>query len=527
MHHAHSPRAQSSEREAQASAAPVDARSQNRLQLGKTARAPARNRTSTIAALAGASRSDGRAARFWRHVLTGCVLLAFCIADADAQERRRGRRRPADSQPATAQATQPGATTAAATTAAAKEDKEKDRHFAVINGVVHTVSGPVLHGATILTKNGKILRIGDDVPLPPDTQVLDAEGKYVYPGLIAVSAGGIHGGGDPSDTTDVFGLAMNIALAGGITTAVGGDTAAKLTFGRVDDMVVAKNLFVELRYDTSAPLAHAELRADLERIRDYLRKLAEYEREKATNKEAKEPDKDWIKGKYENYLKLLKREAIAAVNASDLHNLVDICDLAEKYGFRLVIRGAHEAWIVPTALARAGASAIITPRDWIDPDERLMRRDGSSIETGAILYEHGVPVAVIPGINAVTTFGLAGRDLLQLNMEAAFAVRGGMTNEQALRSITLDAARVLGLSDRIGSLEEGKDADLIVTDGDILSYMTHVHYTIVNGRIAYDKSKDVLYAHIRPDGKVEPVEFDDLWPRRLEWPTDAAKSPAP
>jgi imidazolonepropionase-like amidohydrolase len=385
---------------------------------------------------------------------------------------------------------------------------------------VYTVSGPILDGATILCKNGKILRIGDDVPLPPDTEVLDARGRFVYPGLIAVSAAGIHGGGDPTDTTDVFGLAMNIALAGGITTAVNGDTAAKLTFGRLDDMVVAKNLFTELRYETRTPLAHAELRADLQRVRDYLRDLAAYEQEKTTNKDAKEPAKDWIKGKYENYLKLLKRETVAVINASDTHALVDICGLAEKFGFRLVIRGAEEAWIVPTALARAGASAIITPRDWIDPDERLVRRSGTSVETGAILYKHGVPVAVIPGINSVTTWGVAGRDLLHLNMEAAFAVRGGMTNDQALRSVTLDAARVLGLSDRIGSLEEGKDADMVVADGDILSYMTQVHHTIVNGRVAYDKAKDVLYSHIRPEGKAVPVEFDDLWPRRLEWPRE-------
>ncbi len=126
---------------------------------------------------------------------------------------------------------------------------------------------------------------------------------------------------------------------------------------------------------------------------------------------------------------------------------------------------------------------------------------------------------VAPVVN-ITTWGVGGRDLLHLNMEAAFTVRGGMDNDDALRTVTIDAARVLGIEDRVGSLEVGKDADMIVCDGDILYYMTQVHYTIVNGRVAYEKKKDTLYAHIRPNRKPELAQFDDLWPRKLEWPEE-------
>jgi predicted amidohydrolase YtcJ len=180
--------------------------------------------------------------------------------------------------------------------------------------------------------------------------------------------------------------------------------------------------------------------------------------------------------------------------------------------------------VVADRLGRAGVRAVVSPRTdggfggGPQPDERLNRPNGPSIENAHRLHRHGVPVAVVPISPVIGLWGIAGRDLLHLNMEAAFAVRGGMSNEAALRAITLDAARVLGVDDRVGSLEPGKDADLIVCSGDILHYLTQVHYTIVNGRVAYDKAQDTLYAHIRPEGKLEPVEFDDQWPRPLAWP---------
>jgi len=94
-------------------------------------------------------------------------------------------------------------------------------------------------------------------------------------------------------------------------------------------------------------------------------------------------------------------------------------------------------------------------------------------------------------------------------------VRGGLPDDAALRSITIDAATVLGIDHRVGSIEVGKDADFVVTDGDILHYMTLARWTIVNGRIAYDKQKETLYNHIRPDGDRDAPPPDDYWPRRL------------
>ncbi len=469
--------------------------------------------------------------------LAAVLLLGVGLPPAAAQDepprRRRDRRRPPSSMPTSdalerlkamtgsRPASSTRGTSDGAGTTTAEAEQAKDRYLAVINGEVHTISGGVLPRTTVLTRNGKIIEIGASVVIPPEAEVVDAADRLVYPGLIAAApCGNIHGNEPPDDTTDVFNLNLNIAVAVGITTAVVGNTAAKLTYGAVEDMVVKRNLYVSLGYSTYAPDARRELRADLDRVRQYLRDLDRYEAEKVVNKEAKAPDKEWIRDKYERYLRLLKREAIAVAGANTQHELVDWADLAAGYGFRLVVRGAYEGWIVPDRLGRAGIAAVVSPRQWVDNDDRFMRPNGSTIENARILHDRGVPVAIMPQATSILTWGVGGRDMTHLNMEAAFAVRGGMSNDDAIRCLTLDAARILGIDDRVGSIEAGKDADLIVCDGDVLHYMTQVHYAIVNGRVAYDKSKETLFGHIRPEGRPAIPQFKDAWPRSLEWPSD-------
>jgi len=184
-------------------------------------------------------------------------------------------------------------------------------------------------------------------------------------------------------------------------------------------------------------------------------------------------------------------------------------------GQTIEIRGAWEGWTVAPQMGRAGVSAIITPRDRVMRDERDNRANGSSIENAAILHAQGVPLAIVPSNTAITTWGVAGRDLLHLAIEAGFGIRGGLPQDAALKAVTIDAARILGVDHRVGSIEIGKDADFAITDADILHYMTLVRWTVVNGRIAYDKEKDSLYKHIRPDEDRDKPAPTDYWPRRL------------
>ncbi|MFK7962270.1 MAG: amidohydrolase family protein [Phycisphaerales bacterium] len=405
--------------------------------------------------------------------------------------------------------------------AAEELPKLEDAFFAITGGTVHTVSGPVLDGATILCRDGKIERIGRTVKIPAGAEVIDASGMHVYPGLIAVKSGGVLGGGNPADSSDVFGFNMTLALAAGITTSTSGTSAAKLTFGTLDHHTLTTGLYTTLRYDSTDPRGRRRIRANMERVRTYLRDKKNYDLNNQRDPDLKEPDGRFLRGEFANYRRLIEGDAVARVNATDVHGILQICDLAEDFGFKVVFDGATEAWIVADRLGQAGASVILSPRDVRPPNETLVRENGSSIQNARILRDAGVPVAVTPAGSLfgpgdrISLGGLAGRDLLHLPMAAAFAVRGGLTNDEGIRTITLDAARVLGIDHRVGSIEVGKDADFVIVDGDLLHYMTLVQKTIVNGRVAYDKEEDSLFSHIRPAADPEAVPPDDYWPRRL------------
>jgi adenine deaminase len=111
----------------------------------------------------------------------------------------------------------------------------------------------------------------------------------------------------------------------------------------------------------------------------------------------------------------------------------------------------------------------------------------------------------------VVLMGIAGRDILHLPIEAGFAVRGGLSERAALEAMTIVPARALGVDHRVGSLEVGKDCDLIVTDGDLLHYETFVQYAVVEGKLVYDKQEELFFAHIRPrsDAGLAPAERID------------------
>ncbi|MFH2001950.1 MAG: amidohydrolase family protein [Planctomycetota bacterium] len=394
-----------------------------------------------------------------------------------------------------------------------KEKKEEDRYFALLGGDVFTITGPVMEETDILVKNGIIHALGPNLVLPDPCESLDVRGMKVYPGLIAVASSGILGREPPENSTDLFAMDMVLGLAGGLTTVVTGTTAAKLTYGTTENMILKRNVFTSLNYTRNQPMQRQEMWNDFRLVEQYLRDLDAYETSKSMGlKDLKEPDKKQIKGKLENYLKLMTGEATALVNAATSQQILDVCELAQAFGFKLVINNAFESWIVSGEIGRAGAQVILIPRQKADPDESKSRPTGSNIETARILYDHGVNFTLLPERTGISLGGITGRDLLTLPMEAAFAVRGGLPAKAAIEAITINAARMLGLDKRIGSIEKGKDADLIVCDGDLLHYNTLVQWTVVNGRVAYDKEKETLFSHIRPR---EPSKANviDFWPR--------------
>ncbi len=423
----------------------------------------------------------------------------------------------------------------------AEEDENgEERWFAIVGGDVYTGLGGALRGATLLARNGRILEIGRDLLLPEGTEVLDATGMRVYPGLVALDATSRISGGafGPSleeeeaeegidvhheaeagvqealralgaaqqetkdeieDTFDPFSQYLVLALATGITTAEQQNVAVKLKRGEIEGILVCDKFQTSVVWSLSNPSSIKGAREKFAKASEYLRRYRAFEAlPEKEKKEQKEPSK---KGVDPGFLGILEGKTLARFNASAREELIGIARLAQEYHFRPVISGCQEGWTVAEELGRAGAYAVITPRDRNPKDESLVRPGGTSIENAAILWKSGVQVAIKPSSTAFDLGGITGRDLLALTVEAGFGVRGGLSEEAALQSITLVPARILGCDHRVGTLEVGKDLDAIVTDGDLLHYETFVQYAVVEGKLVYDKEKEIFFAHIRPRPK--------------------------
>lgn len=453
-------------------------------------------------------------------------------------------------------------------------DDEKDaKYLAIVGGDVYTGTGAVLRGATVLSRNGKIAEIGYDVWVPEGAETVDAAGLRVYPGLIALGAttritmgtftvpepapelepefeimfdgllpvpvprdshvehGEPHDEDEPpmqsegdgegeepkseiEDTFDPFNSYLVLSLATGITTVQQSSAAVKLKRYEIDGVLLADRRMASIPWDLSNPSGISGLKKKFERTAEYLR---EHRAWKARNKkDEKEPSR---KGVDTTALRVLSGEALALFRASNREELSGIARFAQEYGFRPVIEGCEEGWTVAAELGRAGAYAILTPRNRQPKDESLVRAGGASIENAAKLHAAGVQVAVRAQSTSIDNVGTAGRDLLALPIEAGFAVRGGLSNEAALAAMTIVPARMLGIEHRTGTLEVGKDCDAIVTDGDVLHYQTFVQYTVVDGKLVYDKEKEIYFAHIRPRPK-KPE------PAKEAGPADAKAGPA-
>ena len=386
---------------------------------------------------------------------------------------------------------------------AEEEHDDESSWFAVVGGEVHTGTGSVLRGATVLAEEGKIREIGYDLYIPEDAKIVDATGYRVYPGLVAISSFGLFGGGSGlHDTVDPFNRNMTLALAGGVTTAVQGSEAAKLKRGEIDGLVLRDDCWVSLSFSVRSPSSKRTLKDRFAEAEKYLMDYRQWQKDVKKDKELKEPKKP----RDMSIVDVLRGDATAKFNTNGRSDLLEIARLAQQYGFRPVIEGCAEGWTIADELGRAGAMAIVTPRYRRAKVENLNRPGGSSIENAAKLHAAGVPVAIIPATRGIDLGGIVGRDLMHLPVEAGFAVRGGLPEEAALAGLTIVPARMLGIDHRVGTIEAGKDCDLLITDGDLMHYETFVQLAVIEGEVVYDKQDELFFAHIRPrpDGALAP-----------------------
>jgi len=308
-----------------------------------------------------------------------------------------------------------------------------------------------------------------------------------------------------------------------------GGIVIKLSRDRLEEMFVAGSRFLVVDLRNMAGSKRHTLLQEIEDTARYRRDLAAYEEAKAeytkakarwkADKKAKKkvgpeprsPKKPKKPSAADKWLPLFERERTLRVWAETVPQIRLALGIAERYGLELVIDDAVEGWAIAPEIARAGASVVLNPRRVVAAEPRRRRttgaiyRHGSSIENAAILARHGVKVAVVPPAPAIVPMGIGGRDLLTFPLDAAFAMRGGLSREEALKALTIHPAAILGTDDRVGSLERGKDADVLVLDGDPFDHKTFVERTYVNGRLVYEKDKEPLFDYVKRGKVVKPI----------------------
>ncbi|UCG58280.1 MAG: amidohydrolase family protein [Phycisphaerales bacterium] len=405
---------------------------------------------------------------------------------------------------------------------------------AIRGGDIYTITSGVIKSGTILIEDGKISQIGQNVALPKSTKVIDAKGKVVMPGLVAAAAS-MGGAGYSSrkiaDSLDPYHYSVSLALASGVTTLfvygqrpsdqepVGGTNAViKPTFGDLEGMLVKESVAENLNISNSQWLRRTNFMLKLREAQSYLQKLADYQQAQAKQRKGQPPRKP---SGTDAYIRLLKREAPARLRASTADDILAALEIVDEFGIRIILEDAVEAWTVAEEIAKRDVAVVMTPRQKRRPNKEISRPSGSSLENAAILKKAGVKFAIIPTSPAFALWGIAGRDLMTLPVEAAFAVSGGLDEQTALEAITISAAEIIGAADRVGSLQVGKDADIIVLDGHPFHYSTFVELTFVNGKLMYDKKKSTYFSHIEHDGDLT----DSIYGSGLS-PMDPNRSPA-
>lgn len=375
-----------------------------------------------------------------------------------------------------------------------------DKITAILGGDVYTISGGIIRNGTVLIKGTQIDQVGSNIAIPKGATVINAKNKIVMPGLVAINGrlGGGYGG-KIKDSLDPFNQSVSLALASGVTSVYvssGSDAVIKPAYGDIDGMFVKDSIFKRLSFSNRQWLSKTNTLIGLRQARSYMRNLDHYNRKKGAEKKLPQPQKP---SGADTYLPMLRGEVKVLVSANSAADILSVLELVDEFGIDITIDGGIEAWTVADDIARRKVDVIITPRYKLRPDENKSQPSGSDLKNAAILKRAGVKFAILPPSTSFTssTGGIAGRDLMTLPMDAAFAVSGGLDEQTALESITITAAEMLGVDNRVGSIQPGKDADIIIMDGHPFHHNTFVETTIVNGKVLYEKDKSTYFSHIK------------------------------
>ena len=394
----------------------------------------------------------------------------------------------------------------------------EDDVLAIVGGTVLTMAGETIENGTVVVRDGRIARVGRGGP-PSGAHVIDAVGGYVIPGIIdahshIATAGGVNEGSlavtamvrieDVVEPTDV---AIYRALAGGVTAInvlhgsanpIGGQNQVlKLRWGQDADgmrfegappgikFALGENPKRSRSFGPGPRRYPATRMGVLDVIRQAFTKAAEYrdawrrhEEAEAAGERSRPPARDL---QHEALVEILEGERLVHAHSYRADEILQLLRLAEELGFRIAtLQHVLEGYRVADEIAAHGAGAS-TFSDWwaykVEAYEAIPHN-------AALMTERGV----LSSINSDDA-----EEMRHLNHEAAKAVRwGGLSDDAALALVTINPAKQLGIDDWVGSIEVGKDADLVVYDRHPLSSYAVVRTTLVDGKVYFDRELDRL-----------------------------------
>lgn len=381
--------------------------------------------------------------------------------------------------------------------------------IAVRGKTVYTMSGAAIANGVVLIRDGKIAEVGaaTTVTIPQGARVLDA--AVVTPGLIdahsTVGLSGIYNQPHDQDqlersapiqpelrALDAYNAKEKLVewVRGfGVTTVhtghapgelISGQTVIVKTWGEtVEDAVLIPTAAVAA---TLGPLAEKSEKGKapgsrgkmMAMLRGEFIKAQEYKQKRDKAADDKKPDRSLAT---ETLVRVLNREIPLMVTANKAQDISSALRLAKEFNIRLWLDGAAESYLLIDDIKAAGVPVIIHPTlERAFGDYRNM-----SFETAGKLSKAGIPIAMQSGYE-----GYVPKTRVVL-YEAAWAAANGLPREDALAAITIGAAKILGIDNRVGSLAAGKDADIALYDGDPFEYTSHCIGTIINGQLVSDK----------------------------------------
>ncbi len=423
--------------------------------------------------------------------------------------------------------------------------------LAIKGGKILPVTGAVIDGGVILIRDGKIQAVGKDLAIPSDYRVIDASGRVVMPGFIeAHSSRGMDQANERNNNVPFLSVidaidpghdyfddcrrngVTTVAIVPGEDTMIGGKAAVIKTGGTyVEQMIVKREagIKISLRPSTGrSRMSHlAALRKELDTARDAIHddyskpKVAADESEMPEAKANQAPDTDPTQPeppsgdategqgesqadvplRREALVRLLKGEMPAFIYCEAALDVPQALKLTREYNLKTILVLGHNCYKAAKQVAASKLPVVLDPTlvFW-ETDPRT--GEDRKIVLPKIYREAGVPMTfevtgAVGGSSyrAVTDLpATLGTNYLWY--QAATAVKHGLPIAEALEAITLRPAKLLGVETLAGSIEPGKDADLVILTGDPLKITTWVQTTLVRGKVVYERDKDRKLQHL-------------------------------